>query len=310
MSRKAFMYVDDVIWMLRDINKERPKSIFDNEYLKQYKEAHDKYGIKITFHIFYRTDFYYDDKEFTLSDMTDAYKAEWEAASDWLKFGIHSKQEFPDYPFINFDYEDAKSVCEKIKKEVYRFAGEKSFARGTVIHWNAVSRGTCKALYECGVRMINGTKGKTAEYNGDINSLPYGHAHRLLNNRQPETKTWSWNDGRHDEISRSLCAYNHIEDGIKIVDGKKQRFKKDEETGLTFVLFDPGPCLNRFALEEVEEAIETVIDDDTLINVGHHEQYFYKDYFTYHPDYAKKTLTAAKCLFENDFEFVFLEDLL
>jgi len=126
LEKKAFFFIDDVIWTLRDLTRNKPASLFDNPFLKVLKTAHDLYGLKVQLNVFYRTDFYYGDDEFTLADVTDAYRAEWEAASDWLKLAFHAKQEFPDYPFVNADYDTVKHVFDVTQKEVFRFAGEKS----------------------------------------------------------------------------------------------------------------------------------------------------------------------------------------
>ena len=45
-----------------------------------------------------------------------------------------------------------------------------------------------------------------------------------------------------------------------------------------------------------------------LIIFGDHEQYFFKDYFAYQPDYVEKILVAAKWLKENGYKFLFIED--
>ena len=98
MSKKAFFFIDDVIWMFRDLTRQRPASIFEHHFLKSLKEIHDKTGLKVQMNLFFRTDYFYGNDEFSLADMTDAYKAEFEANSDWLKFAFHAKEEFPDYP--------------------------------------------------------------------------------------------------------------------------------------------------------------------------------------------------------------------
>ena len=59
MTKKAYFYIDDVIWLFRDLTRERPKSLYDNAFMKMLKEAHDKYGMKVQLNIFLRTDFYY-----------------------------------------------------------------------------------------------------------------------------------------------------------------------------------------------------------------------------------------------------------
>jgi len=122
MVKKVCFFIDDVIWTLQELNEQRPASIFDQHFLKNLKIAHDLYGAKVQLILFCRTDSYYGNDEFTLADMTDAYKEEFTAASDWLKFSFHSKQEFPDYPFVNATYEDTKAVFESIRNEVVRFA--------------------------------------------------------------------------------------------------------------------------------------------------------------------------------------------
>ena len=47
MDKKVYFYIDDVIWLFRDLARQRPKSIYDNSFMKMLKEAHDKYGLKV-----------------------------------------------------------------------------------------------------------------------------------------------------------------------------------------------------------------------------------------------------------------------
>ena len=54
MTKKAYFYIDDVIWLFRDLARERPTSIYDNKFMKMLKEAHDKYGMKVQLNIFSR----------------------------------------------------------------------------------------------------------------------------------------------------------------------------------------------------------------------------------------------------------------
>ena len=42
---------------------------------------------------------------------------------------------------------------------------------------------------------------------------------------------------------------------------------------------------------------------------GFHEQYFYKDYLAYQPDYVDKFMTAARIMKENGYTYFFLEEL-
>ena len=91
-GKRAAFYIDDVIFCFRDLARERPKSIGDHFYFAAFREAHEKYGLKVQMNIFYRNDFYYGARgaEFTLKDMPDTWKHEFQAAKDWLRFGFHS----------------------------------------------------------------------------------------------------------------------------------------------------------------------------------------------------------------------------
>ncbi len=84
-GKKAAMYIDDAIWIFRDLTRQRPKSMFDNPFLGALKAAHDRYGLKLQINCFYRTDVFYGMDEFSLADMTDAYRGEWQASKDWLR---------------------------------------------------------------------------------------------------------------------------------------------------------------------------------------------------------------------------------
>ncbi len=306
--KKAFFYIDDVIWLFRDLARQRPKSIYDNSFLKVLKEAHDRYGMKVQLNVFLRTDFYYGNDEFKLSEMPDCYKDEFDSASDWLKFGFHSKQEFPDYPYVNATYGDVKANLDETKAEVMRFAGKNSFAYATVPHWMPISKDGCRALYDGGIKIVSVTIGERRPYNGDPSILPYGHAFRLLHNRQPETELYTRRT-RDVAITSSICAYNHItEDELEQT---KDNFKyiTDKEIGIGFKKFSIGPCLNLSTLDELEKEFAEKGIGSEYFGYGTHEEYFYPDYFAYQPDTADKILKAAEIVHRNGYEYFFVEEI-
>ena len=45
-----------------------------------------------------------------------------------------------------------------------------------------------------------------------------------------------------------------------------------------------------------------------LLMFADHEQYFYRDYFAYQPDYVEKIFLAAKLAHEAGRDFIFLEE--
>ena len=310
MSKKAFFFIDDVIWVFRDLTRQRPASIFEHHFLKSLKETHDKTGLKVQMNLFYRTDYFYGNDEFSLADMTDAYKAEFEANSDWLKFAFHAKEEFPDYPNINADYQDIKDLFLAMEREVIRFAGENSWAKKALCtHWLPLSKDACKALKDCGTEMVCCTYGEVEEYNGDVNSLPYGHAARLLQNRKPETKVF-FRKSRDVAISYSACGWNHLTEAQWEATKTTLDAIKDEETGLWVKVYCNTGTINLCEnFEQVREDIVPALDNEYL-GFLIHEQYYYPDYYAYQPDAAAKIDLAATLIADAGFEFVNGEDLI
>ena len=304
--KKASFYIDDAIWFLRDITRQRPKSAFDHPFLKALKEAHDRWGMKVQINLFHRTDFFYGMDEFSLADVTDAYKDEWQANRDWLRFGFHSLQEFPDYPFVNVSYEDVKKVCDLIFGNVRRFAGEGMVANAVVPHWLPISKDGCRALADCGMKVVSCSYGYRHAYTGDPSVLPYGHSFRLLNSRKPETAL-CWRGTRNTAINSSISGYNHLlADQAAITHGTFSALF-DKATGICIKRFSNGPCINLFPLDEIAPAFDK-IDGADYICYGTHEQYFFSDYFAYQPDTAAKFHAAAKWIAAHGYEYVFIED--
>ncbi|MBE6650166.1 MAG: hypothetical protein E7613_02515 [Ruminococcaceae bacterium] len=307
MEKQAFFFIDDVIWVMRDLTRERPKSLFDNAFMKMLKKGHDDYGMTVQLNLFYRTDFFYGNDEFTLAEMTDAYKAEFEENSNWLRLAFHAKQEFPDYPYVNATYDDVKANYETIVGEIKRFAGEKSVSPAICPHWLPISKAGCRALADCGVKFVTPSVGETKEYTGDESVLPYGHAMRLLHNRQPETKLFARRT-RDTRIASSICAYNHISDEQKAEIYGKNTSIYDEEVGLSFKIFGGGPTLNLNTVETMTETLAK-LNGNQFIGTATHEQYFYPDYFNYQPDYAEKYYALGKILKEYGYRFITVDEM-
>ena len=307
MKKVACFYIDDVIWCIRDVAREKPKSLFDNAFFGMLKRAHDESGMTIQLNLFYRTDFFYGSDEFTLRDMPESYKAEFEASSNWLRFGFHAKQEFPDYPYVNARYEDVKKDCDEIFSEIRRFAGEKSISHACCPHWLPISREGCRALADSCVKWVSVSAGDTTEYTGDSSVLPYGHAFRLLNNRQPETKLFTRNT-KNKSIRSSICGYNHVSSEVITQLRRKNNSIPDEKTGIRFRSLGGCACLNNEKIETLEDVLKSISDSEYL-GIFNHEQYFYSDYYAYQPDYADKVYLAAKTISEAGYTFVNADDL-
>ena len=305
-GKKAAMYIDDVIWLFRDLSRKRPRSMFGNPLLAALKEAHCRYGLKVQLNCFYRTDFFYGLDEFSLAEMTDAYSHEWQAAKDWLKLGFHSYQEFPDYPFINASYGDVAKAFGMVADEIGRFAGDGVFTTALVGHWLPFSKDGCRALKDGGVKLVACTDGRRYSYDGDRNVLPYGHAFRVESRRKPETALFR-RTAYDPALLSSACGYNHLVP--EQVEGTVGTFSHvyDRDVGIGFKRFRCGPMLNLYTPAQVREEMAAAQGCD-LLAFADHEQYFYKDYFAYQPDYVEKILLAASLANAAGREFIFIED--
>lgn len=306
MNKKAQFFIDDVIWLFRDLTRERPKSMFDNKYMAMLKRAHDEYGVKVQLNVFYRTSFWYGDDEFSLSDMTDAYKKEWEEASTWLKLGFHSKEEWPDYPYVNADYDLVNNNFNLIKNEVVRFAGENTFAMSVVPHWAPISREGVMALADNGIKVTYATYGVKEEFSGNHNDLPYGHSFRLIHNKKPETGVYK-KFTRDLAVATALCSYNHVPEDVYTSTMGKLAKIKDPQLNMYYTTAAQA-VLNLIPLEILENELSKFTSQEYL-SIGNHEQYYYSDYYAYQPDYAEKIYTMGKVMKEAGYEFIFAEDL-
>ena len=309
MEKLGYFFIDDVIWVFRDIARQKPKSLFDNEYMKMLKKAHDDNGLTVQLNIFYRTDFFYGNDEFTLSEMPDTYKDEFQANKDWLRMAFHAKQEFPDYPYVNATYEDVMANYKTIENEVERFAGEGCFADVVCAHWLPLSKAACRAFVDCGVRIVAPTYGERKEFDGDESVLPYGHAARLKQNRQPETMLFTRNTND-ERIRASVCAYNHVEEEEYALCRFKNFSVKDKELNLRYTSLTGGPCLNLCTLEEIEEKIGALVAQGAeYIGCATHEQYYYEDYLAYQPDTPEKIYLMSKLMHDAGYRFVTADEL-
>lgn len=307
-KRKCSYFCDDAIWALRDVTRHAQRSLFDHPFFSVLRECHDKYGLTAQINLFYRTDFFYGMDEFTLADVTDAYMEEFRANADWLKLGFHSLQEFPDYPWINANYGDVKKLFEMIRSEVVRFAGEESFAYACVPHWCPMSKDGVRALKDCGIRVMECSVGPRYRYDGRAERLPYGHAFRLMQNRKREVGFY-WRESRNTAISASICSYNHISEAQAAQTALSFGYVHDRVTGMNFKhMFCDAPCLNLCTLETLRADIGKILGKEYLI-FSNHEQYFFRDYLAYQPDYSDKIRLMCRMMRENGYTFIQMEDV-
>ena len=269
--KKYRVSLDDNIWFLQNLteNKDVYKSMFEDPYLAMLKAIHDKHGTKIHVNIYYETPRH---GGFNLTQMTDKYKDEWKANSDWLRLSFHANADKPDRPYIYSTYEQAYFEMERVHKEILRFAGEEAFAKTvTTIHWGDCTKEAARAFRDLGVKAFVGSFNWNSDAVADIRMYCDAEQCALLQ------KYGYYYD---KELDIYLFRYNG---GIQRAEPKNI----------------PGQC-ERQAVGQPYYAFR----DFCL-----HEQYFYPEFRQHMPDYYEKLDAAAGWCVENGFESIFMDEL-
>ena len=261
---------DDNILFLADItyNKDKYKSIFENPYLAVYKKAHDLYGAKVHLNLFYefsgeaKTFFKKDRPDFDLSMMTDKFKDEWKANSDWLKLSFHAKSEKPDAPYKNATAEEVTRDCILVSREILRFAGPEVMSPVTTIHWGEANENVVRAMREFGFKAMTG-------YFMHKSSAPvaYHAPYELIEHIFDRD---FWYDSDNDVF------FGRIDN---VLNGKT----------------------NEYNLSEIAEITESPTRGG-FVSIMIHEQYFHEDYASYRPDFEARVLDPARLLWEKGYE--------
>ena len=152
MDKKFIFTIDDNIRFLRECNEKGYKSIFDHPYPNLLKRLHEKYSLKIQLNLFYKDDY------FNLGMMQDRYRDEFKENADWLKLSFHSEFENV-HPYREASFGKVRSDAQKVNSEIVRFAGERSLAKTTTVHYCTATDGGILAIFESGYRGLLGLYG-------------------------------------------------------------------------------------------------------------------------------------------------------
>ncbi len=270
---KEFQYyyrlsIDDCIYCMKDITANRLtyKSVFENPFFGFLKDLHLKYGTKVHLNLFYETE------GFNLSQMTDAFKDEWLSNSDWIKFSIHARSEFPDNPYLRADYFKIRKDCDLINREICRFAGPELLNGATTLHWGEVPIDVSRGLRDSGYVI------QICDQNVD-NDLPPCSYYLNADQRRHINKRFVWCD--------------HAE---KIVFIKSAIIINTES---------PDHIETCLAGYKVSNGIKPMYLD--LLN---HEQYFYPFYRAYQRDYKERVVKCIEWAHANGYRPGLETDLL
>jgi hypothetical protein len=257
--------IDDNIWFLRDIHQHEGvyKSIFDNPYLAFLRGVHDVYGTKVHINLFYETD------GFNLSQLSNAFAAEWKAQASWLRLSFHARGEFPDKPYQVAGYDAVRRDGSLVMNEIRRFAGPELMGPVTTLHWGEATVEGSRALRDLGY------KGQLGYFNVD-DELPAVSYYLDVEQRRHIKRRFIWKDNKEDIV--------FIRSSIVI-----------DKTGLAEI----RPQLDAY---RDKGGLPPYVD--LLV----HEQYYYPDYFNYQPDFRERILTAVGWAANNGYQPKFLEE--
>lgn len=261
---------DDNILFLADItyNKDKYKSIFENPYLAVYKKAHDLYGAKVHINLFYefcgeaKKYFSLDRPDFNLSMMTDKFKDEFKANSDWLKFSFHAKNEKPDAPYKHATAEEVTRDCILVSREILRFAGPEVMSPVTTIHWGEANENVVRAMREFGFKAMTG-------YFMHMSSAP--------------------------------VAYHTPYELTKHIYDRDFWYDSDNDVFFGRIDNVLNGSTNESNMAEIAEIIESPTRGG-FVSIMIHEQYFYEDYRNYKPDFEARVLDPARMLREKGYK--------
>ena len=262
---------DDVIWSLQDINEHKDEytSIFDNQFFNLLKQMHDKYGTKMHVNIYYETPRH---DGFNLTQMTDKFKSEWQANSDWLKLCFHANADKPNRPYAHVSYEQMYFEGKRVIDEIYRFAGQQVHTNGVMtLHFGDCSVEGARALRDLGYNILTG---------GFF---------------------WDKITGTDTRQYLDVLECNIL---------TKYGFYYDKEEDIYFFRHNGG--IQHRTPEQIVphfEFCKTEYPFFQFKDIVLHEQYFYPEYPKHQPNYYEKMDTAISWCKENGFESVFTSEI-
>ena len=268
--KKYRFSLDDNIWFLQNLtlHKDEYASMFEDPYLALLKKIHDLHGSKFHVNVYYETP---RNGGFNLTQMTDKYKAEWKANSDWLRLSFHANADAPARPYAHTDYDQAYFECERVHREILRFAGKEALASYvTTVHCGDCTLESARAFRDLGYRAFLSSYKKT-ESGIDIRMYLDSEKCEILR------QYGFWYDKEEDIIH---FKYNG---GIQHITPEQIGPRLDQQEVDT-----PNYLFKEICL---------------------HEQYFYEEFFLHQKNYFEKLDTSAKWCKFHGYEPTFMDEI-
>ena len=274
--------IDDNSFVFTDLARERPSRLFEHFYLKGLKRLHERYGTKFILKCFYRND--HDPDHFTLDQMSDCYRGEFEDNADWLHFAFHAWSEFPDRPYQRCTEQKLAGDYDATTRELRRIVGEKACTPPTNVHWAMLPPNLFHVLRERGTRILTSA--------GFM-------ANRIIVNGQAQ------------DMGEGACdiGFFYEQDVARFMLDRRCFYDSDHDLFLsrTFFCFNIDTPTEIEAKIRQEDAASIATGTEVLEAVGH-EQYAYPRYKNFLPDYFERLETCCRLPTELGYRPVFFQD--
>lgn len=135
--------IDDVIEILRELDVNDYKSIWEHPVFSFLKSLNQEYGAVFSLYCFYMS----KDGQWNLDQMSNQFKAEFEEASNWLRFGFHSYQYETKYGLTNkkLSVQEAVNHYSLITNAICQFASSSVIDTVPRIHFYQGTREKTRA---------------------------------------------------------------------------------------------------------------------------------------------------------------------
>jgi len=144
--KKICLSLDDVKGVFKVLSEEKIKSVFETRTLDFLKKMNSKYGT--TFELYCT----YEHGSYSMANLSDKYRTEFEENNQWMKFGFHCIDEKNDY--CSDDQSHFEIQYKKYLADLERVTGQKENLEHLRLHGFQGTRNICRVLHQYGVKCL------------------------------------------------------------------------------------------------------------------------------------------------------------
>lgn len=223
-------------------------SIFDTLAFGVLRELHQEYGTEFSLFCMYRSG------GFSLEQVSDRWRKEFQDNQDWIHFGFHALDENS-----NYEKAAAASIAADYRitmEEVRRITGINSFEDTIRLHGFSGSREVCRTLKTLGVRCLLTADDERCSY----------YLNKAENDRVRQEGTY-WEEGEEILFCVSLPRLEQSENPVGMMEKqwRKTVEKNSGETGTVIAVFTHEWQLDR---KDIREKLRACCEWEQRLRTG------------------------------------------